>query len=239
MLQQLQRMQRRRSESSDEEGSSDNSDGHNSSYKLRSILRLRKRVKSHPLRIVTKYRRRCLDKVGIVVLPNGSLSAPFAHHHISLRLRETFGKMVGLWRCHYAATQILELLEHRRVEQAAATCVQLLKSIDQTALDHGSWNNSMMLLPWDDPLRPDLFGGDPEEMMAAAQWNRGIRDLQSQVGASARAAHHAPQEQADGAAEEVRRRPTAQERKAAAAARARQTTQAQGGSGATGADHAR
>ena len=96
-----------------------------------------------------------------------------------------------------------------------------------------------MLLPWDDPLRPDLFGGDPDEMMAAAQWNRGIRDLQSQVGASARAAHHAPQEQADGAAEEVRRRPTAAERRAAAAARSRQAPQAQGGSGATGADHAR
>ena len=85
MLQQRQRMQKRRSEFSDEDGSSDSNDGHNSSSKLRSILRLRKRVRSHPLRIVTKYRRRCLDKVGIVVLPNGSLSAPLAHHHTPLR----------------------------------------------------------------------------------------------------------------------------------------------------------
>ena len=96
----------------------------------------------------------------------------------------------------------------------------------------------MMLLPCDDPLRPDLFGGDPEEMMAAAQWNRGVHDLQSQVGASARAMHQQPQEQADGA-EEVRRQPTAAERKAAAAARACQNTQAQGGSGATAAEHGR
>ena len=138
MVQQLQRMPRRRSESSDEDGVSDNSEGHNSSSKLRSILRLRKRAKSHPMRIVTKYRRRCLDKVGTVVLPKGSLSGPFAHHLISLRRRETFGKMVGLWRCHYASVQVLELLEHRRVQQASATCVQLLKAIHQTALDHGS-----------------------------------------------------------------------------------------------------
>ena len=96
----------------------------------------------------------------------------------------------------------------------------------------------MVLLPWDNPLRPDLFGGDPEEMMAAAQWNLRIRDLQSRVGASARAMHQPPQEQADGA-EEVRRRPTAAERKAAAAARARQNTQAQGGSGGTAAEHGR
>ena len=51
----------------------------------------------------------------------------------------------------------------------------------------------MLLLPWDDPLRADLFGGDHDEMMAVAQWNRGIRDLQSQVASAAR--HQGQQQQ--------------------------------------------
>ena len=187
MLQQLRKMKKGKSHSdSDESGSDGGDDQDRSSSKLRNILRLRRRVRKHPLRIVTKYRQRCLDKAGITVMPGGTLSAPFAHPHVSLRIRETFGKMVGLWRCHYSVAQVLEHLEHRRVEQAAATCCQILKAIHQTALDQGSWNNSMVLLPWDDALRPDIFGGDPDEMMAAAQWNRGIRDLQSQVGASVR-----------------------------------------------------
>ena len=36
-------------------------------------------------------------------------------------------------------------------------------------------------MPWDDPLAKDLFGGDAKEMMATAAWNRGVKDLQSQV----------------------------------------------------------
>ena len=147
---------------------------------------MRARVRRRPLEIATRYRQRMLNKMGITVLPNGTLSAPFAHPHVSLRLRDSFGKMVGLWRCHYAVAQILELLEHRHVEQAAATSVQLLKALHQTALDNGAWSNSMLLLPWDDALRPDIFGGDEDEMMAAAKWNRGIRGLQSQVSAASR-----------------------------------------------------
>ena len=180
-------MRRPRSNSSGSGASSSQGGGeHSSGSKLREILRTRKRVKKRPLKVVTRYRERMLAKMGITVLPNGTLSAPFAHPHVSLKLRDNFGKMVGLWRCHYAVGHILELLEHRELEQAAATSVQLLKALHQTALDQGSWSNSMLLLPWDDALRADLFGGDEDEMMAAAKWNRGIRDLQSAVAASSR-----------------------------------------------------
>ena len=192
VLQQLRALRRGKGSSGSDASSGQSDREDKSSSKLRGIFRIRRRVRHHPLRIITKYRQRCLDRAGISVQPNGTLSAPFAHHHVSLRIRESFGKMVGLWRCHYAVAQILEHLEHRRLEQGAATCCQVLKAIHQTALDHGSWNNSMMLLPWDDALRPDIFGGDPDEMIAAAQWNRGIRDLQSQVGQGLR--HHHQQE---------------------------------------------
>ena len=79
--------------------------------------------------------------------------------------------MSGLWRCHHAFSEVLELLEQQRVEEGAATCVQALKACHQAALDQGSWVLASTLLPWEDPLGRDAFGGDEEEMMAAAAWN--------------------------------------------------------------------
>ena len=180
MAKQLRKLQRRRSSSSDSEtqSSGEGSSGghrHSGPSKLKAVLRLRERVKRHPLRILTNYRSRCLRRLGIYALPNGMLSAPYTHPSTSLHLRPSFGRMTGLWRCHFAMSHVLELMEHRRVEEAAATAVQVLKAIHQTALDGGSWNSST------DPLAKDLFGGDAEEMMATAAWNRGVKDLQSQV----------------------------------------------------------
>ena len=89
--------------------------------------------------------------------------------------------MLGLWRCHHAASSILEMIEERRVEESAASLVQLLKALHQVAIDLGSWANASLLLPWEDPTERDLFGGDPVEMQVAASWNRGLLDLQKQV----------------------------------------------------------
>ena len=188
MARQLQRLRRRRggnsgsgSSSSGVGSSSGRGDGHSIPSKLKAVLRLRARVQKHPMRILTKYRAKCLQRLGIYALPNGMLSAPYTHPQTSLHLRSAFGRMTGLWRCHFMLGHILEKLEQGQTEQAAATCVQALKAVHQTALDGGSWNCSTLLLPYEDPLARDLFGGDEDEMMATAAWNRGVRDLQSQV----------------------------------------------------------
>ena len=184
MARQLLLLRRKRSGTSDSgtRSSEEGSDGSlKGGSKLRAILRLRQRVKKHPLKIIMKYRARCLRRLGIYALPNGMLSSAYTHPATSLHLRSTFGRMTGLWRCHFAASHILELIEHRKMEEAGATAVQVLKAIHQTALDGGSWNSAVLLLPWDDPLQKDLFGGDEQEMMAAASWNRGIKDLQLQM----------------------------------------------------------
>ena len=127
--------------------------------------------------------------------------------------------MTGLWRCHFAMSHVLELMQNRRVEEAAATAVQVLKAIHQTALDGGSWNSSDLLLPWDDPLARDLFGGDEEEMMATAAWNRGVKDLQSQVASLSHGGPtaHQMEDSSNGPAYQ----PTRSNRRPAAAAKAR------------------
>ena len=96
--------------------------------------------------------------------------------------------MLGLWRCHHAASSVLEMLEDRRVEKGAAALVQLCKALHQVSIDGGSWANAALPLPWEDPTERDLFGGTEAEMQMASSFNKGIRDLQSRVTA-ARAEH--------------------------------------------------
>ena len=135
-----------------------------SGSKLKAILRLRRRVRKNPISIVARYRNRSLAKLGVTILGNGTLSSPFTHRMTSERLRLAFGKMSGLRKTRHGVSEILELLEHQQVEQAAATAVQLLKDIHQAALDQESWFLASTLLPWEDPLQREVFGGDEEEM---------------------------------------------------------------------------
>ena len=231
MARQLQRLRHRRggnsgsgSSSSAGGNSSGRSDGHSIPSKLKAVLRLRSRVQRHPMRILTRYRAKCLQRLGIYALPNGMLSAPYTHPQTSLHIRSAFGRMTGLWRCHFMLSHILEKLEQGQTEQAAATCVQALKAVHQTALDGGSWNCSTLLLPYEDPLARDLFGGDEDEMMATAAWNRGVRDLQSQVASlSHNSGGHQEAEEGPGqhtAATRADRRTAAAKGKAKAAAAA-------------------
>ena len=100
---------------------------------MRAVFRLRKRVRKRPLKIVARYRERSLARLGIHAMADGTLTSPFSHRMTSEKLRPTFGKMVGLWRAHYGLSEVLELLEQKRTEEAAATVVQLLKSLHQAA----------------------------------------------------------------------------------------------------------
>ena len=148
---------------------------------MRAVFRLRKRVRKRPLKIVARYRERSLARLGIHAMSDGTLTSPFAHRMTSEKLRPTFGKMVGLWRAHYGLSEVLELLEQQRTEEAAATVVQLLKSLHQAVIDGGNWTLASSLLPWEDPLGRDVFGGDENELAAAAAWTKSVRELQAQV----------------------------------------------------------
>ena len=184
MLKALKQMQKRSRRSKSSDGSSDSSsdeDAHSRGSPMRAAFRLRRRVRKRPLKIVARYRERSLARLGIHAMSDGTLTSPFAHRMTSEKLRPTFGKMVGLWRAHYGLSEVLELLEQKRTEEAAATVVQLLKSLHQAVIDGGNWTLASSLLPWEDPLGRDVFGGDENELAAAAAWTKSVRELQSQV----------------------------------------------------------
>ena len=148
---------------------------------LKGIVRLRRRIRRRPMKIILAYRRKSMAKKNVRVCADGRLTAAFAHTDTSFRIKGVFGKMTGLWRVHYAVSMILGAIEDQDTLQAGAICVQLLKCLHQTARDGGGWHNSQLLLPWEDPLTTDRFGGDESEMLAIASWNRSIKDLTTKV----------------------------------------------------------
>ena len=211
--------------SSGSDGSSSDSEGlrgSSVSKSLRGVFRFGRRCQKQPMRIVTGYRARSMRKLGVRVSADGRLSAPFTHTATSDRLRPVFGRMLGLWLCHHAASSIFEMIEERRVEENAASFVQLIKALHQVAIDSGSWANASLLLPWEDPTERDLFGGDPMEMQVAASWNRGLLDLQKRVELSRSSVPRPHTDEAEEpAAKNQRKNMTPEERRAAAAAKAK------------------
>ena len=57
----------------------------------------------------------------------------------------------------------------------------MLKVLHQAVLDGGNWSLASSLLPWEDPLGRDVFGGDEDELADAAAWTKSVRELQTQV----------------------------------------------------------
>ena len=88
-----------------------------------------------------------------------------------------WGRNRGLQRTHYHLSQALELLMRGRQDQGVAYLVQLLRTLNQTNLDEGSWDTASLLLPKRDPLERSLFGGTQQELEVAAAYKKAMRDL--------------------------------------------------------------
>ena len=54
---------------------------------------------------------------------------------------------------------------------------KVLKCLHQVALDRWAWNTGLLLVPVEDPLAPEEFGGDPEELKAAHGYQTALSEL--------------------------------------------------------------
>ena len=72
--------------------------------------------------------------------------------------------MKGLYRCHHAASEILQYLSRGENAQAEGHVVQLLKALHQMALDRGAWTHAIHLIPTADPFGRANFGDTELEM---------------------------------------------------------------------------
>ena len=85
--------------------------------------------------------------------------------------------MKGLWRCHWMLANIIQSHIEGNPEFALAFACQSMKCLHQVALDQGGWQVAHLLLPEEDPLAPEEFGGDPEELQAAQAFRSALSEL--------------------------------------------------------------
>ena len=95
-------------------------------------------------------------------------------------VKKVFGKMVGLWRCHYMLSTAVEMLAQGDQEHTLAFLVQCSKALHQTALDRGSWMNSQGMVPTPDPLGMVDFAGDEYELQAIHKHLKAVKELKGQ-----------------------------------------------------------
>jgi hypothetical protein len=144
----------------------------NASSKLRGVHRLRKQVRKKPGHFVKKYAQHCRSRLGV-----RSAQQPWTMMQYSLKLLPRFGKMKGLWRAHWMMANVVQAHLEGDPDYAAAWAVQSMKCLHQVALNSGGWQVGHLLLPEEDPLGQEEFGGSPEELMAAQAYRSAIDEL--------------------------------------------------------------
>ena len=87
--------------------------------------------------------------------------------------------MRGLWRVHWLVSEVLQAALAEEHEYVKAYLVQILKCLHQVALDSGEWTTANLLLPTEDPLAPDEFGGEPEELQVAYNYVSAMKELKT------------------------------------------------------------
>ena len=137
---------------------------------LRRMHRLRERVQMQPEAIVNEYWREAMEAVGAQA---GDVFQPW---HFTNRI--SWGRFKSLQRVHWHLSHILQLQISGRERSAAAYTVQLCRAVHQSALDQGGWEVAGLLLPEQDPLDRNRFGGSPVELEAIAAYREALRKLQ-------------------------------------------------------------
>ena len=92
-----------------------------------------------------------------------------------------YGRMKGLWRCHYAIAEMCQLLILGKVAHGAAYGVLLMQALTQVAID-GSWDNASLIPPTEDPLPRPRFGAEESALKSIYRYRRALKELKNQKG---------------------------------------------------------
>ena len=79
------------------------------------------------------------------------------------------------------ASEILEVALSENYELTVALLCQLLKVLHQVSLDHGSWESTSLLWAFKDPLSPEAFVGDEDEMVRVHTYQKAQHELRGNI----------------------------------------------------------
>ena len=92
-----------------------------------------------------------------------------------------WGKLFDLKRCFYPFSAIVKLLDEDKGDQAHAMMVQLMKALEQFAIDHGSWRNAWYYSGMDDPMGKRRFAGTDRETEVISAWITELSALETKM----------------------------------------------------------
>ena len=157
------------SSSSNSSTSTSSSDDH--AKGMGGIHRERERMRKKPKSVIDAYRIRCMDELAIT-----DHRQPWKFSDYTRKLDTAFGKLRGLWTCHWHISEALTVLPDKP-DLAGAMLVQLLKALHQVALDGGSWQTATLFLIVPDPKIQSSFGGSSREQELAHQYLKAKNEL--------------------------------------------------------------
>lgn len=138
----------------------------------RALARYRKnstRMWRKPMRHVKRYIAEVEEELGADETP---------YNLWDYTKRIPFGRQKGLYRMHHLASHILKKLLNDDPEGAALMTVLTLRCLHQTALDGGNWELGWLITTLKDPLARKKWGGEAQDLEAAADYLRAVQDLE-------------------------------------------------------------
>jgi hypothetical protein len=135
-----------------------------------------RRLRRNSHNSLKKYRVFVKSKIGVA---NEKQVWRYSDH--SKEIRNSFGKMKGLWRCHFLLNEIIQALDDGDSNEAAMLAIQSAKALHQVALDKGDWSNALLMIPLSDPIGRADFGGEEEELVHVHGYRKALSDLKSKV----------------------------------------------------------
>ncbi len=139
------------------------------------IQRSRRKFRKQPKKVVESYVTRVRSELGV--------NSPTQHWELrdySKKVQPLFGRMRGLWRCHHAVSEMVQLLLAGDLERGAAFGVLLLQGLVQVAIDQGSWENGALIIPTEDPLSRPVFGAEEQMLKDIFRYRKALKELRTQ-----------------------------------------------------------
>jgi len=136
----------------------------------RRLHRMKKKVEERPLDVVNEYLTDVRMRLGAEPMDHWQLW--HMTDHIS------WGRLLGLKRCHWYISQAVGHLLHGRHEVGAAFLCQLLRALHQVSTEGGEWTTACLMLPGHDPCRRDPYGCAEDDLHVIASYREAQRRLE-------------------------------------------------------------
>jgi hypothetical protein len=145
------------------------------SSRFAGVRKVRSKFQKAPASMCREYVGMCMRKCKVT-----SSTRPFHMTDMSERVLSLFDKNKGLYRAHYVIGEALHrILFMDDVVSGTALLCQLEKAIAQAVLDGNSWSNASLILPINDPLETEEWGGSFQELEGIASYHKGMADLRA------------------------------------------------------------